>query len=200
MVMKHTQTRRCAGFSGNLDRPGEGTVRPETTPLVAAKSRRRGLVGLAGSRENRYISRNLWFSYDRVLRVGPSGPALFYYPNEPPQINDAGLARVAQPGRPEGPASTQCKLDQFDPGHDRSNRWFRGRRSACRAAPGGRAGHGGAGIGGRRTGIAGNGLPAGAYQDIRRIRLHRPDHGGTARRIDADRRLRSDLKGAVAGT
>jgi len=32
--------------------------------------------------ENRYISRNLWFSYDRVLRVGPSGPALFYYLNE----------------------------------------------------------------------------------------------------------------------
>ena len=72
-----------------------------------------GLAGLAGLQENRYIRGNLWFSYDRVLRVGPSGPALFYYPNEPPQINDAGLARVAQPGRPEGPASTQCKLDQF---------------------------------------------------------------------------------------
>jgi hypothetical protein len=42
-----------------------------------------GLAGLAGSRQNRYISRNLWFSYDRVLRVGPSGPALFYYLNEP---------------------------------------------------------------------------------------------------------------------
>ena len=42
-----------------------------------------GLAGLAGQRENRYIGRNLWFSYDRVLRVGPSGPALFYYPNEP---------------------------------------------------------------------------------------------------------------------
>jgi hypothetical protein len=37
-----------------------------------------GLAGLAGPGENRYINRNLWFSYDRVLRVGPSGPALFY--------------------------------------------------------------------------------------------------------------------------
>ena len=43
----------------------------------------RGPAGLAGERENRYIDRNLWFSYDRVLRVGPSGPALFYYLNEP---------------------------------------------------------------------------------------------------------------------
>jgi hypothetical protein len=42
-----------------------------------------GLAGLAVSAENRYINRNLWFSYDRVLRVGPSGPALFYYLNEP---------------------------------------------------------------------------------------------------------------------
>jgi hypothetical protein len=42
-----------------------------------------GLAGLAGSRQNGYISHNLWFSYDRVLRVGPSGPALFYYLNEP---------------------------------------------------------------------------------------------------------------------
>jgi hypothetical protein len=40
------------------------------------------LSGLAGSGENRYISGNLWFSYDRVLRVGPPGPALFYYPIE----------------------------------------------------------------------------------------------------------------------
>jgi len=34
-------------------------------------------------RKNRYIPGNLWFSYDRVLRVGPPGPALFYYLNEP---------------------------------------------------------------------------------------------------------------------
>jgi hypothetical protein len=40
------------------------------------------LSGLAGSGENRYINDNLWFSYDRVLRVGPPGPALFYYPIE----------------------------------------------------------------------------------------------------------------------
>ncbi len=88
---------------------GLGLKAAPKRPKIAAL----GLAGLAGSGENRYISGNLWFSYDRVLRVGPSGPALFYYPNEPPQIDDAGLARVAQPGRPEGPASTQCKLDQF---------------------------------------------------------------------------------------
>ena len=39
----------------------------------------RGFAGLAGLGENRYIGRNFWFSYDRVLRVGPTGPALFYY-------------------------------------------------------------------------------------------------------------------------
>jgi hypothetical protein len=48
----------------------------------------RRLAGLAVTAENRYISRNFWFSYDRVLRVGPSGPALFYYLNEP----DANMA------------------------------------------------------------------------------------------------------------
>ena len=42
-----------------------------------------GLAGLAGLPKNGYIRRNLWFSYDRVLRVGPPGPALFYYLNEP---------------------------------------------------------------------------------------------------------------------
>ena len=39
------------------------------------------VAGLAGGYENRYIGRNLQFSYDRVLRVGPPGPALFYYLN-----------------------------------------------------------------------------------------------------------------------
>ena len=55
-----------------------------------------GLAGLAGSGENGYISRNLWFSYDRVLRVGPAGPALFYYLNGP---DDAGPGS----GSPAGP-------------------------------------------------------------------------------------------------
>jgi hypothetical protein len=50
-------------------------------PQIRLKIMRSGLAGLAGSEENRYISRNLWFSYDRVLRVGPPGPALFYYLN-----------------------------------------------------------------------------------------------------------------------
>jgi hypothetical protein len=42
-----------------------------------------GIAGLVGLRKNRYIRGNLWFSYDRVLRVGPPGPALFYYLNLP---------------------------------------------------------------------------------------------------------------------
>ncbi len=39
-----------------------------------------GLAGLAGSYENRYIRRNLWFSYDRVLRVGPLRTRSFLLP------------------------------------------------------------------------------------------------------------------------
>jgi hypothetical protein len=54
-------------------------------------------VGLAGSQENRYITGNLSFSYDRVLRVGPSGPALFYYLNEPAKC-DAGLGSGSTAG------------------------------------------------------------------------------------------------------
>ena len=79
----------------------------------AAKSRLRGLAGLAVTAENRYISRNLWFSYDRVLRVGPSGPALFYYLNEP----DADIGAwvpfgAALPDR-AWTRLTHCKLDQI---------------------------------------------------------------------------------------
>jgi hypothetical protein len=51
--------------------------------LNGRKITARGRAGLAVTAQNRYISRNLWFSYDRVLRVGPPGPALFYYLNEP---------------------------------------------------------------------------------------------------------------------
>ncbi len=47
-------------------------------------------AGLAGSGKNRYIGGNLWFSYDRVLRVGPAGPALFYYLSEPNMDDCAG--------------------------------------------------------------------------------------------------------------
>jgi hypothetical protein len=39
-----------------------------------------GLAGLAGAPENRYIRRNLWFSYDRVLRVGPFRTRSFLLP------------------------------------------------------------------------------------------------------------------------
>src|ERR1700681_3241140 len=89
---------RTGGFSGNLGWLREGSVRFEPHPkrpkIVAS-----GLAGLAGSGENRYINRNLWFSYDRVLRVGPPGPALFYYLSEPAEC-DAGPAS----GSTAGPA------------------------------------------------------------------------------------------------
>jgi hypothetical protein len=57
-----------------------------------------GAAGLAGQGQNRYIDRNLWFSYDRVLRVGPCGPALFYYPKAP----DAGITALGYSGGPIG--------------------------------------------------------------------------------------------------
>ena len=41
------------------------------------------LAGLAGLPQNGYIRRNLWFLIRSRLRVGPSGPALFYYLNGP---------------------------------------------------------------------------------------------------------------------
>ena len=55
----------------------------EAAPWEVAKSCPEGPWDLAGRRQNGYIGGNLWFSYDRVLRVGPAGPALFYYLNEP---------------------------------------------------------------------------------------------------------------------
>ena len=58
-----------------------------------------GIAGLVGLRKNRYIRGNLWFSYDRVLRVGPPGPALFYYLIEPDAENGAGSGS----GSPAGP-------------------------------------------------------------------------------------------------
>jgi hypothetical protein len=51
-------------------------------PGKPSKNRRRGAAALAPLRQKRYIGCNLSFSYDRVLRVGPPGPALFYYLNE----------------------------------------------------------------------------------------------------------------------
>jgi hypothetical protein len=70
-----------------------------------------GLAGLAGTGENRYIGANLWFSYDRVLRVGPAGPALFYYPNRPDRGYGAGHGSGCATGLPGGPPSTQLKLE-----------------------------------------------------------------------------------------
>jgi hypothetical protein len=63
---------------GNLGRLGEGRVRFENLLPKPVKSRLPGFAGLAGQGENRYISRNLWFSYDSVLRVGPFPDPLFF--------------------------------------------------------------------------------------------------------------------------
>ena len=67
-----------------------------------------GIAGLVGLHKNRYIPANLWFSYDRVLRVGPSGPALFYYLNEPrllaEQALGTGTADLALPADWPGPS------------------------------------------------------------------------------------------------
>jgi hypothetical protein len=51
----------------------------ETLP-AARKLMLRGLAGLAGQGENRYIGGNLWFSYDSVLRVGPFRTRSFLLP------------------------------------------------------------------------------------------------------------------------
>jgi hypothetical protein len=73
---------------------------PASTSLENAPTARKiacsVLAGLARQGENRYIRRNLWFSYDRVLRVGPSGPALFYYLNGA----GAGITATARSGDP----------------------------------------------------------------------------------------------------
>ena len=63
--------------------------------------------------ENRYISRNLWFSYDRVLRVGPPGPALFYYLNEPDADNGAGSGSGSPAGPAFRPGLNRRKLDSL---------------------------------------------------------------------------------------
>ena len=60
------------------------------------------------------------------------------------------------------------------------------------------------GVAARVSAVAGPVLQGMGYrlvrdQDFRRSRLHRPDHGGAARRNHADRGLRGDLAGAVAG-
>jgi ribosome maturation factor RimP len=58
----------------------------------------RGPLGLAGWRQNRYIGSNLHVSYDRVLRVGPAGPALFYYLNEAGSEVGSGGCSGNRPG------------------------------------------------------------------------------------------------------
>jgi hypothetical protein len=66
---------------------------------IGANSLNRVTAGLVGLSEKRYISRNLQVSYDRVLRVGPLGPALFYYPS-PSGSGQAQAPDRARPGQP----------------------------------------------------------------------------------------------------
>jgi hypothetical protein len=77
--MELTQTRRSGGFSGNLGGLGERRVRFEPAP-EGRKITGLGFAGLAGSGKNGYIGRNLWFSYDHVLRVGPFRTRSFLLP------------------------------------------------------------------------------------------------------------------------
>jgi len=69
-----------------------------TAPRERRKIDREPRGALAGLPKNRYIHGNLWFSYDRVLRVGPPGPALFYYLNEP---SPEGPQRPGSGNRPD---------------------------------------------------------------------------------------------------
>src|SRR3954463_1607199 len=104
---------------GNLGALRERRVRLETVPRNGSKSRLAASRGLAGSPENRYISRNFWFSYDRVLRVGPAGPALFYYLNEPDEWRRPRSVSTAGPAFRPGLNPTQVRptltLDMIDP-------------------------------------------------------------------------------------
>jgi ribosome maturation factor RimP len=68
-------------------------------------------AGLAGSGKNRYIDRNLWFSYDRVLRVGPFRTRSFLLPERAWRQRWPGSGRS---DGPEGPATTRkAKLDSL---------------------------------------------------------------------------------------
>jgi hypothetical protein len=86
----HSRSTALGRVSGNLGRLREGRVRFQSCIRTDRKIVSSGLAGLAVERQYRYISRNLWFSYDRVLRVGPSGPALFYYLSASDENNGAG--------------------------------------------------------------------------------------------------------------
>ena len=55
---------------------GLGSIRA----LKRGKIDLNAIAGLVGLRKNRYIRGNLWFSYDRVLRVGPPGTRSFLLP------------------------------------------------------------------------------------------------------------------------
>jgi len=57
-------------------------------------------AGLVRPSEKGYINRNLQVSYDRVLRVGPSGPALFYYLS-PPSGRPGRSTGRRKPGQPK---------------------------------------------------------------------------------------------------
>jgi ribosome maturation factor RimP len=95
-------------------------------PRNGPKNVLNSLPGLAVAAQNRYIGSNLWFSYDRVLRVGPPGPALFYYLNgpgtqgrrpyqgiTPPDLRKARKERQTTPL--DRPSQAALTLDMTDP-------------------------------------------------------------------------------------
>jgi hypothetical protein len=81
-AINNTQLRRTKG-SRTLGSLHEGTVSRKTALPSGAKTSFRVVSGLAGPPENGYIRRNLHVLIRSRLRVGPSGPALFYYLNDP---------------------------------------------------------------------------------------------------------------------
>src|SRR5437899_7136718 len=141
-------------------------------------------MGLVREGGKRYITGNSSSHTIRVVRVGPKGPALFYYLNAawrkmraPTNCRDEEFrSRLCKPS-PAKVVNLALTIERPDPGYDRTEYWFHGCRVAGRAAACGRAGRGRARVCGRRPGARGHGLPAGADPHFRRGRLHRADHG-----------------------
>src|SRR3982751_2075496 len=79
------------------------------------------------------------------IESGPLGTRSFLLPEAAPRTKTAPANRPVRPRfgptLARRPNSDRPKA-KFDPGYDRSDDRFRGHRSACRAAPRGRAGRG----------------------------------------------------------
>src|SRR5882724_9066449 len=113
MVMKHTQTRRCAGFSGNLDRPGEGTVRFETTPFGGRKIATPRPCGPCRIEGKPLYEAQLMVLTRSRIESGPPGTRSFLLPEWVPATYDAGPAsgdrRTANPTQVRPPRVKTAK-------------------------------------------------------------------------------------------